>query len=295
MKYRIYFLLITFASIFTINNATAQDGVAINNTSTHPDSSAMLDVSSTSKGMLVPRMDSAQRVTIHNPAIGLLVYQTDGLTPGFYNFNGTVWLKVGASIQPHQQIFSTAGTYTFTTSDNITSSTVFKITMVGAGGPGGGGIQYSGGGGGSGAYVCYWVSGLKPNTAYTCVVGTGGVYATSDGTATTITLDTTIISCGGGFGGGGGVGGSGGRGGSVTVTAINGQLLSANGNAGVHSGGSGGTGGNGGPSVYGGAGLGNPNHVAGYDGNTGGGGGGGGGGANGGNGGDGIIIIEWSE
>jgi hypothetical protein len=293
MKKYLPFIFV-IAMLLASSNSEAQ-GVAINTNGNGADSSAMLDVSSTSKGMLVPRMDSAHRVTIHNPATGLLVYQTNGSTPGFYNFNGTVWVKVGSSIQPHQQIFSTAGTYTFTTSNNITGSTVFKITMVGAGGQGGGGGQYSGGGGGSGAYVCYWASGLRPNTAYTCVVGTGGVYATSDATATTITLDTTIISAGGGGGGGNGINGSGGIGGSVTVTAINGQLLSANGNAGVHSGGSNGAGGNGGASVFGGAGLGNANHFPGFDGNTGGGGGGGGGGASGGNGGDGIIIIEWSE
>ena len=54
----------------------------------------MLDVKSTEKGVLIPRMDSTQRVAISTPATGLLVYQTNG-TDGFYFYNGTVWKKVG--------------------------------------------------------------------------------------------------------------------------------------------------------------------------------------------------------
>ncbi|RTQ48478.1 hypothetical protein EJV47_16025 [Hymenobacter gummosus] len=49
-----------------------------------PATTAILDVSSTTKGMLVPRMTSAQRTAIGSPAQGLLVYQTDGAQAGFY-------------------------------------------------------------------------------------------------------------------------------------------------------------------------------------------------------------------
>lgn len=49
-----------------------------------PNASAVLEVSSTTKGMLVPRMTSAQRTAISSPAQGLLVFQTDGAQPGFY-------------------------------------------------------------------------------------------------------------------------------------------------------------------------------------------------------------------
>ena len=55
-----------------------------------PDASAALDITSTTGGLLVPRMTKAQRGFIDTPATGLIVYQTDG-TPGFYYFNGTSW------------------------------------------------------------------------------------------------------------------------------------------------------------------------------------------------------------
>ncbi len=75
-------------------------GVAINNTGTDPDASAMLDVSSTNSGILIPRMSQAQRDAISNPATGLMIYQTDN-NPGFYYNSGTplspVWVRISLS------------------------------------------------------------------------------------------------------------------------------------------------------------------------------------------------------
>lgn len=52
-----------------------------------PEASALLDITSTTQGVLVPRMTQAQRDGIVSPAIGLLIYQTNS-TPGFYYYNG---------------------------------------------------------------------------------------------------------------------------------------------------------------------------------------------------------------
>jgi hypothetical protein len=73
--------------------------VSINTDGIPPDSSAMLDVQSTAKGMLVPRMTSSQRLAISSPATGLLVYQTDPPV-GFYYYNGNLWVY----LRPHTGI-----------------------------------------------------------------------------------------------------------------------------------------------------------------------------------------------
>src|ERR1043165_9938267 len=60
---------------------------------TTPDASSLLEVKSTTKGVLVPRMTQTQRNTIASPATGLLIYQTDK-TPGFYYYSGAAWTAV---------------------------------------------------------------------------------------------------------------------------------------------------------------------------------------------------------
>ena len=70
--------------------------VGINTDNSSPDSSAMLDVQSTTKGMLIPRMTFTQRNSIASPANGLMVYQTDSVT-GFYYYNGTLWTAFAGS------------------------------------------------------------------------------------------------------------------------------------------------------------------------------------------------------
>ncbi|MBC8172285.1 MAG: hypothetical protein H7X71_00140, partial [Chitinophagales bacterium] len=58
-----------------------------------PVSSAILEMQSTTKGMLVPRMTKAQRDAIATPATGLLVFQTNS-QPGFYYYSGAAWAAV---------------------------------------------------------------------------------------------------------------------------------------------------------------------------------------------------------
>ena len=89
---KIFTLAITATiSIFSFK-ATAQ-GVALNTTGNKADTSAMLDVSSTTKGLLVPRMTAAQKSAIVSPATGLLVYQTDAPI-GFYYYDGSAWVTL---------------------------------------------------------------------------------------------------------------------------------------------------------------------------------------------------------
>ena len=68
---------------------TAQAQVGIGTSS--PDASSVLDITSTTKGMLAPRMTATQKSAISSPATGLLIYQTDGTT-GFYYYTGSAWI-----------------------------------------------------------------------------------------------------------------------------------------------------------------------------------------------------------
>jgi uncharacterized protein (TIGR02145 family) len=78
--------------------------VSVSTDGSLPDNSAMLDVKSTSKGMLIPRVSLTGinvSVPIASPAVGLLVYNTaDAGTPpnnvfkGFYYWNGIRWISV---------------------------------------------------------------------------------------------------------------------------------------------------------------------------------------------------------
>ena len=74
------------AAVLLTATTFAQVGINIET----PDSSAALDITSTTGGLLVPRMTKDERGFIDTPATGLIVYQTDG-TPGFYYFNGNNW------------------------------------------------------------------------------------------------------------------------------------------------------------------------------------------------------------
>ena len=57
--------------------------VSINSTGNMPDTSAMLDVSSTTKGFLMPKMTTVQRDAIILPATGLAIFNTTAVAfPG---------------------------------------------------------------------------------------------------------------------------------------------------------------------------------------------------------------------
>ena len=79
-------------------NLSAQ-GVAISISGNPADISAMLDVSSITKGVLIPRLTEVQKLAITSPATGLLIYQTND-TIGFWYFNGTIWVQAIGPIGP---------------------------------------------------------------------------------------------------------------------------------------------------------------------------------------------------
>jgi hypothetical protein len=103
---KIISILVVFISLCICMPASGQN-IGINATGNAPHSSAMLDVESTTKGMLIPRMTTAQRAAIASPATGLLVFDN---TTGSFWFKGatswfelidnsdTIWTKNGATV-----------------------------------------------------------------------------------------------------------------------------------------------------------------------------------------------------
>ena len=96
-------LVIIISSMLLINVQIYAQNVGISVDGSTPDSSAMLDIKSTSGGLLIPRMTKSQRDAISSPATSLIIYQTDN-TPGFYYNAGTPsspnWVRSSNSNDP---------------------------------------------------------------------------------------------------------------------------------------------------------------------------------------------------
>ena len=85
---------IFFSAIFCFSiTANAQVGIG----TASPHSSAQLDITSADKGLLIPRMTSAEIAVISSPATGLLVFQTDN-TAGFYYYDGSTWTLLHSGV-----------------------------------------------------------------------------------------------------------------------------------------------------------------------------------------------------
>jgi hypothetical protein len=83
----LFFFIISTANVFS------QVGIG----TITPNSSAMLDVTSTTQGMLTPRMTTAQRIAIGAPADGLMVYDTDLKSFFHYNSSTLSWNGINSA------------------------------------------------------------------------------------------------------------------------------------------------------------------------------------------------------
>lgn len=131
MSRKLLVLLVSVCMISTQFEAYSQ-GVAINETNAPPDPSAMLDIESGEKGILIPRMNQSQRNGIMDPANGLMIYQTDN-TPGFYYNAGTSatpdWQMVGSNAGTGSQ-WITSGSGIHYSDGNVGIGTENPVSML---------------------------------------------------------------------------------------------------------------------------------------------------------------------
>jgi hypothetical protein len=84
-----------FGLLFFVGVPSFAQSVGVNADGLPADASAMLDIRSNSKGLLIPRMTEVERQGIPMPAKGLMLYQTDN-TEGFYYFDGNAWVYINS-------------------------------------------------------------------------------------------------------------------------------------------------------------------------------------------------------
>jgi hypothetical protein len=113
IKISLNFILFFLFAILNLNSFYAQVGIG----TAIPDASSALDISSNSKGLLMPRLSTAQRNAISLPATGLMIFNTT-LNDGELNIgtpSGPIWVGIKGHLEPTIQSVS-LGTSTTTTS-----------------------------------------------------------------------------------------------------------------------------------------------------------------------------------
>src|SRR5687768_5329597 len=78
--------------LFLFISANIWGQVSINSTGAAPDRNSMLDVSSSSKGILIPRMTTGERDLMGEPTTGMMIFNST--TNTFNYWNGSAWIAI---------------------------------------------------------------------------------------------------------------------------------------------------------------------------------------------------------
>jgi len=106
MKLKIH---ITLFLLIVISSLHAQVGIG----TTTPATSSALDITSTNKGLLIPRValiSTSDVATIASPVTSLLVYNSGFLPNGYYYWNGTLWVLLATGNNPYWSLTGNSGT-----------------------------------------------------------------------------------------------------------------------------------------------------------------------------------------
>lgn len=228
-------------------------------------------------------------------------YVAPGASGNVLTSNGTAWASVTPTpvitqIKGEQLI--SAGSGNFTTPSNTISTTRFKFTLTAGGGGGASTLAAFGtSGGGAGSTAIYYATGLSASQTCAYVVGAGGAggstSAGSNGSASSLTVGATTITCPAGSGGARTNNAIGGAGGTIptngTINIPGGDGFPNNGGGSTFN-----VGGSGGASFWGGGGSGGLGSNAARSATVYGAGGGASATTNtGGAGMDGVLLVEW--
>jgi microcystin-dependent protein len=100
----LFILVLLLLQVFTINS----QNVGINGAGANPNASAMLDIESSDKGVLIPRLaltSNTVAAPVTSPAVSLVIYNTAtagssiyAVTPGYYYWDGTAWIRLATAV-----------------------------------------------------------------------------------------------------------------------------------------------------------------------------------------------------
>ena len=102
------FLMVGLLAV-SISQTAISQSLSVNITGAVANASSILDISSNTKGLLVPRMTKIEKNAIASPANGLLIYQSSPDSIGFHYYESGSWIWLSASIFQNAQVWKLTG------------------------------------------------------------------------------------------------------------------------------------------------------------------------------------------
>jgi len=164
---------------------------------TSPDASSLLEVKSTNKGFLPPRVSltaTSSASPITSPATGLVVYNTatvSDVVPGIYYWNGTAWKKLDVDTRSSQ--FTTSGSNVYYTTGNVGIGTTTPATTLDVNGSATVSGSLNGGNSASSTISGFVANFSTKTTGYTLVAADNGkILNFTNSTAVTLTIPSGL-------------------------------------------------------------------------------------------------------